>query len=125
MTPAHPDLLDAVAAAVDLDPFPTGLRGKLCLALARPDGPRRWVLDLGPRRGGFVDEIPDDCDVTVLIRESAASRVLSPETAAEAPPDANDGLEVVGDARLFAAFVRRYFMEASLLALRLGARGVR
>jgi hypothetical protein len=116
------DLLDLFHHRTTHDRGRSGLRGLLCVAIARPEGIRRWVAHCAPEGDSFrfVDAIPPDCDAVLVAAESDLQVALRGNAFA---PDAR--VVVRGDAAFLEAFCRRYFEPVSAVSLRASLLGAR
>ncbi len=115
-SPPSLDILDIFDSAMVLDSQPSGLSGTLCIAVAKPDGARRWIAQFGHTDAfGFIDQIPQGCTTTVILKQSQVDALL----AGEALDLSSGGVAIAGDVRLFDLFLRRFFSHTSSVGIRL------
>ncbi len=112
--------LSVIKTVVLADGGPPGLKGRIRFGVASSIGPSWLDLDLGPQgvKAGPRGEAP--AQVTVLLGQNEAQRILK---AKELPEDSL--FDVIGDKSLLENFLRRYFNSGSLVGVRMPGSSIR
>jgi hypothetical protein len=109
------DLLHVLNALVAQDGGPAGIEGTVCVGVVGGEAHSFWEARLGAAtKAGFVDEIPEDADVLLLLAGEDAAQVLDRGHVSTL----SDATRIEGDRRLLQRFFKRYVVRTSMVDLR-------